>query len=534
MIDLCRIGPPHEVAALLARARERFGDEVRVVEREEISGKAGTALVPWIRHPESLAPLESAFKLARRGRRVCWIDLDGSIGHCSMRFFARQSLRYLMFAGLDVLARVACTLVSLMPPARRSRRPADGPPVIVLPVLPDLSHTFVYREAARLLERDSEISLLVLERGLAPTPDHPEARALLARARFVQRTGIARTYLRLFAWLLRAPRRASRLLRAYRGQPGGWGGLLGKLPLREPRHPGNAFALATELDHVRLGPIHVYGSTYAANVAMGASMLTGRPYSITSYVDFDFDYDYRMLDEKLASSAFFRVCTAFCRTRIRELVPGADESRIPVILFGIDASDWRPRQGEPNGHLLFSACRLVPKKGLHDLPPALALLRDRGVEVEWRLAGDGDERAHLEQLIREHGLQDRVTLLGAVSSDVVRAELERATLAVLPCVVARDGERDGIPIFLTEAMARCVPVLSTRVSGIPEIVIDGESGFLTEPGDPQALADAIQAALADRARLAKIVRRGREIVCERLDIDLAADELLELVRASGR
>ena len=121
----------------------------------------------------------------------------------------------------------------------------------------------------------------------------------------------------------------------------------------------------------------------------------------------------------------------------------------------------------------------MPKKGLHDVPPAIARLRALGVQVEWRVAGDGSERSRLEQLVLEHGIADCVTFLGPITTDAVRAELQHADLALLPCVVADDGERDGIPIFLTEAMALGVPVLTTPVSGIPELIVDGDTGFLT-------------------------------------------------------
>jgi glycosyltransferase involved in cell wall biosynthesis len=532
VIDLCRIGPPHEVDALRARAHERFGDTVRVVEIDEVAGKSGTALVPWIRHPESLAPLATAAKLARRGRRTCWIDLDGTIGHCSARFFIRQGLRFALFALFDSITRVAAWLVQRMPPAGEAVVKGVGPAVIVLPVLPDLSHTFIYREAARILEHDPQMRIVVLERGLTSAPRHPEVAALLSRARFVPPAGIVRSYLHALGWFVRAPRRSSRLLRLYAATPEGAGSLFGKLPLREHRHPGKAFALASALSSLRVGSIHVYGSSYSANVSMGASILLGRPYSITSYVDFDFEYDHRMLDEKLATSTFFRVCTAYCRERLAELATGSSGREIPVILFGLDPDVWSLRETVPHGNVLFSACRLVPKKGLQDLAQAIAILRDEGFDVRWRLAGEGPERPYLEQLVADLDLGDRVELLGGVSTEQVRDELDAADLAVLACVVAPDGERDGIPIFLTEAMARGVPVLTTPVSGIPEIIEDGVTGFLAPPGEPVALARRIRAALDDRGHLARITASARAVVCERLDLDNSARALVDLIHGS--
>ncbi|MCA8942947.1 MAG: glycosyltransferase, partial [Planctomycetes bacterium] len=417
------------------------------------------------------------------------------------------------------------------PPARSSARDGGGRLQVVLPVAPDLSHTFIYREAVRMVRTDGNADLVVLERGLPDAPRHAESDAVAALGATVPRPGIVRRYVQVMRWLLLHPRRASRLLRMYRDDAGGIAGLFGKLPCREPRHPGNAFALASWLATRPPGPIHVYGSTYSANVVMGAAVLLDRPYSITSYVDFEFEYDHRMLRAKYDTSRFFRVCTAFCGERVRALVPGSVAERIPVILFGLDLDDWNDR-AEPAGRgVLFSASRLVPKKGLHLLPPAIAALRDRGIDCEWRLAGDGPERVRLETLVAEHGIGDRVTFLGPITTADVHAELRRADLAVMPCIVAPDGERDGIPIFFTEAMALGVPVLTTPISGIPEIIEDGVSGFLVQPGDAVALAERLAEVLCDGDARAAVGARGREVVHETLDLDDAVRELLALVRA---
>jgi len=124
-----------------------------------------------------------------------------------------------------------------------------------------------------------------------------------------------------------------------------------------------------------------------------------------------------------------------------------------------------------------------------------------------------------------------VTFLGPRDNAAVKLELLTADLAVLPCVVAADGERDGIPIFLCEAMALGVPVVSTPISGIPELVRDGDTGFLAAPGDAGALAATLARALGDRRTTAAIAERGRAAVHRELDVDrLAALLVAEIER----
>ena len=539
MIALLRRGAPDEVSALREQVRRHFrvGDsegapEVSVVDTIENAPK--TLVLPWVRRQTAIAPLTAALRARLRGRQVRWVDLDGAHGKCGLGFFLAQGFRAASFAVLDVATRVLATAIRwLVPPSTKpDTRDEAATPWIVLPVLPDLSHTFVYREAAKLLELEPSFRLLVLEHGTAAAPTHSEARALLERAEFLPMRGIVRRYAGTIGWLLRAPRRASRLLRAYAadGHPHG---LFGKLPLRDPRHPGRGFDLASfwRAQPQPLGPVHVYSSTYATNVTHAATRLLGSRFSLTSYVDFDFEYDHRMLDQKLADTDFFRVCTTYCQTRVRELTPAAAD-QVPVILFGLDLDAWGD-QSQPTGEgELFSACRLVPKKGLHLMPPALAELAREGVEFRWRIAGDGPERERIERLVREHGLTDRVEFLGGVSTDTVSKYLRRADLAVLPCVVAADGERDGIPIFFNEAMALGVAVVSTPVSGIPEMVRDGETGFLAKPDDVASLTKTLRRALSDDSARARIAAAGRAEVRRRLDLNHAANQLLE--RIHGR
>src|SRR5690606_36085194 len=163
-------------------------------------------------------------------------------------------------------------------PARASN--ASGPVVVVLPVLPDMSHTFVYRELLAILKQRPDWRVIVLVHN-EQAPRHREAEELLKRDTFLPREGVTRAYWRSTRWLCH--RRGRQLVAMYRSQPDPESReLVGKLMLRDARHPGNALLLADTLRHFSPRHIHVYASTCPANVAMGAAHLLAVPFSISS------------------------------------------------------------------------------------------------------------------------------------------------------------------------------------------------------------------------------------------------------------
>lgn len=489
--------------------------------------------LPWRGGPTAIAPLGPALRALATGKPATWVTDAGERGRCGLGFVAREGVRYVLFRGLDLAARLMARVLAGRAPEVIGTASRPGATVFVVAVLPDLSHTFIYREILALLRQSPDSRAVFLSHG-ENAPIHPEAVDLRAIAHGVPRRGILARYLSVFRWMLRAPLRFGHLVGLYRDRRGGTADdLLGKGPLRDALHPGAGFALADTITAWKPGHIHVYGSTYPANVAMEAACLLDVPFSISSYVDFDFAYDFKMLDRKMQLARFFRVCTGFCKTRLAEILDLPEQARIPVLFWGLDLGRWPARTPpSPSGRLL-TAARIVPKKGLHLLPPALAQLAARGIPFEWRVCGDGPELPRLKELVAEHDLQDSVTFMGPVGNDVVRHELQAADLAILPCVVAADGERDGMPIFLTEAMALGVPVMATPVSGIPEVVRDGDTGYLVPPGDHEALAARLAEVLADRDGRARVAARGRDEIFTTHDVEHSARSILELIAAEG-
>jgi glycosyltransferase involved in cell wall biosynthesis len=172
--------------------------------------------------------------------------------------------------------------------------------------------------------------------------------------------------------------------------------------------------------------------------------------------------------------------------------------------------------------------RLDPIKGFTYLIEACRMLTERGMSFSCEIIGEGPLRAQLERQIRSGGLSARVRLLGALSQTQVREALSRSEVFVLPSVQTEDGNQDGLPVALMEAMALGLPVISTSVSGIPELVCDGESGLLIPPKDARALAEAMTRLLADAALRERLSREGRARARARHDVAASAARMQEV------
>jgi glycosyltransferase involved in cell wall biosynthesis len=178
--------------------------------------------------------------------------------------------------------------------------------------------------------------------------------------------------------------------------------------------------------------------------------------------------------------------------------------------------------------------RLVEKKGFDVLIEACALLNARGVPCECDIIGEGPQGEQLRAMIDELALGAHVRLLGALPRPQVVAAFRQAAVSVMPCVIAEDGDRDGLPTVLIEAMALGTPCVGTDVTGIPEIVRDGETGLCVRQRDPVALADAIERLLGDLALRAQLAERGRALIEAEFDVDRNAALLRALFSSSAQ
>ena len=203
--------------------------------------------------------------------------------------------------------------------------------------------------------------------------------------------------------------------------------------------------------------------------------------------------------------------------RLRDdlIAAGADPARTTVhrLPINLDLFRYAPPDPQAGGEplRLLSVGRLVEKKGFDVGIEALAGLVQRGLDARYRIVGEGPERSRLEAVIREHGLEERVTLRGALPQSAVAEEIASCDLAVVPSRTAASGDAEGLPNVVNEALACGRPVVATRHAGIPEVV-DASCGRLCPENDAEALAAAVRAMLDERSRWPELARAGRERV----------------------
>jgi glycosyltransferase involved in cell wall biosynthesis len=284
---------------------------------------------------------------------------------------------------------------------------------------------------------------------------------------------------------------------------------------------------------LRLGADHIHAHFLSGNarVAKWASALSGIGYSLTAHAKdiYANPASARTLGRRLRQARGVITISEYNRAHLARL--GAPPASLHVIYNGVDLDRFHPRHrraesGAPP--LILSVGRLVPKKGFSILVEACARLQAQGVAFRCAIVGGGEGESALKAQVRERGLERRVQVLGPrTQEEVVRDFYPRAAAVALPCVVTESGDRDGIPTVLIEAMAMGVPCVSTRLSGIPELIEDRVSGLLVEPGDPASLAGALQHLLSAPERCAALGAAARRRVESGFDLRANVRRLAE-------
>lgn len=393
----------------------------------------------------------------------------------------------------------------------------SGAPVLymVLKGWPRISETFIANEIRLLEERGARVVIVSLRQ---PREDftHAAVKAVKAPVLYLPEA-IIPALARLVAANLRVLARNPRAyLRAA-------GVMLGRLA-KTRRSATLKHLLQAGLFVDRLPPnghpahIHAHFAHSPTSVALYAGMLAGRPFSFTGHAKDVWTQDPGRLAEKIEASAFVVTCTGRNRDYLSSL--GAGKKQVHLVYHGIDLGLFSrpdpPTVADPPYRLL-TVARLTAKKGLDTVIEALALLAAEGLDFRYDLVGEGEERPRLEALIARRGLAGRTTFHGALPHERVLEHYREAHAFVLGCRVLPNGDRDGIPNVLVEALAMGVPAAATDVSALPEIVDHGRTGLLCPPDDPRALADNLRRLLTDRDLRAALIGAGQAKVREGFD-----------------
>lgn len=289
-------------------------------------------------------------------------------------------------------------------------------------------------------------------------------------------------------------------------------------------------ALARRLRGRGITHIHAHFAHAPATVAMYAARQLGLPFSFTGHA-VDLFRDRALLKVKLQRACFVNCISEWHRTFYQDLVPRPDAD-YPVIRCGVDLAEFAPVDRAP-GHppVLLGVGRLVAKKGFDVLLEAAARLRAHGQAFTIRIAGDGPERERLTAQCTRLGLGDCIHFLGACPNPLVRKLLQEADVFVLPCQIDREGDRDGIPVVLMEAMAAGVPVVSGDLPALRELVIPGRTGELVPPGDVEALAERLAILLQDPDLRAERAKAGRQWVAEEFALDVNIHRIVNMLQS---
>ena len=405
----------------------------------------------------------------------------------------------------------------------RRTRPVIRVPRIAYfaPEIPAVTAIFVYEELLGVVRRGIAVKSISVRRPFFPA----EAQGDLLRATEVlyPRAPV----MLVFDGLLSIPK-----LRRHLGKALGW---LASDMAAVGLHRFSAWKLVFQwLAGARLARIllsdrcthlHVHFAHTPAQIAMYASAFSGIPFSITAHANDIFERGL-LLARKARRSAKMLTVSDFNREFLLSL--GVPPEKLAIVRCGV-IFGRRPEHARGGADTVFrigTLCRLVEKKGVDDLLRAVAMLRKKATPVRAVIVGEGPQRDALERLSRELGLDDCVEFAGAMEHGAVVEWLRSLDVFVLACRKDANGDMDGIPVSLMEAMSQEIAAISTRLSGIPELVVHERTGLLASPADPADLARQMQRLASDPDLRAALARAGAEHVRTEFSQDLNLDRLL--------
>jgi glycosyltransferase involved in cell wall biosynthesis len=310
---------------------------------------------------------------------------------------------------------------------------------------------------------------------------------------------------------------------------------LGEIMEEEARYVYQALTLACEVRRKKIDHLHAPFASEATTVARLAARLAGVPYSFTARAKDIFHESVQAddLKRKLRDASGVVTISDFHLGYLRETY-GSLADKVIRVYNGLDLDEFPYTEPRDRPPVILAMGRLVEKKGFADLVSACALLAERGRRFQCRIVGAGGLKADFQARIDDLGLEDRIQLIGPRPQNEVIAEMRNAAVLAMPCIIGDDGDRDGLPNVIQEALALGTPVISTDVTGIPEVVRDGETGLQVPQRDPTALAGALERLLGDPALRVRLARGARRLIEAEFDIRRNTARRRALFRGENR
>ena len=396
--------------------------------------------------------------------------------------------------GLETRATNGTTHGTGFQPVRATRENKAPPPLRVAYMTgeyPRATDTFIQREVAALRASGVHVETLSVRRPASKEVVSDEVRAERERTYYLLPANPLRSAAAHLGLLFKHPGRYfSALGLALSSRPPGL-----KALAWQAAYFLEAGLVANRLREHNLSHLHNHFSNSSCSVAMLASALGGFTYSFTMHGPAEFyEPKYWRVDEKVRRAKFVACISHFARSQAMVFAPQEHWGKLHVVHCGVSPEQFEPRRHEGRGSRLLFVGRLAAVKGLPVLLEAVAHLAKDRQDVTLVVAGDGPDRAKLEAQAKRLGIGSRVEFRGYQSQAQVREVLRQTD------VFAMASFAEGVPVVLMEAMAAGVPVIATRIAGVPELVEDGVSGFLVPPGEPQTIAEKA-AMLLDNAEL---------------------------------
>ena len=393
---------------------------------------------------------------------------------------------------------------------RSGSKPGVAKPVIayVLKGYPRLSETFIINEILLLEQQGHEIHIYAL-REPGESKIHPNVMRIQAPVNYIP-DHFWRGFFELVGSNLQLF--ANRPLRYWRGfREAAWRSITRSSSSTIKRFVQAGYLVERHLRSSPAAHIHAHFAHGPATTALYAAELAGTDFSFTAHAKDIYVQEEKFLRTKLARARFVVTCTGFNRGTLQKVHDGTPIHRI---YHGVDCRHFSPptKKQRDAAPMLLSVGRLVAKKGFPVLIEAMRLVMERGVDFHWTIVGDGPSRQELALQVEHSGLTDRVTFTGKLAQGAVMDHYAKADCMALACQVQEDGDRDGIPNVLVEAMAMGVPVVSTDISGIPELIDDESTGLLVPSGDSDAMARAVERVFDDSLLAERLSEAGRRKV----------------------
>ena len=286
-----------------------------------------------------------------------------------------------------------------------------------------------------------------------------------------------------------------------------------------------AVVLAQYLQSKNVRHLHNHFGDSSCTVAMLASVLTDIPYSFTMHGPTEFfEIDRWFLGEKVARAAFIACISHFCRSQVMAFSKLRHWEKIYIVHCGVPPLLYGKSTKNFSKELIFVG-RLAPVKGVPILIEAFADILEKHLDTRLTLVGDGPDRVSIETLIAKHGLQNHISITGYLNQSEVAERLSKSDIFILPSFA------EGVPVVLMEAMASGLPVVTTRIAGIPELVEDGKSGFIVPPSDKNTLVMRVLELLEDPAKCKQMGKLGCKKIKQEYEVSCEASRLLNLINS---